>query len=242
MRNPLLTVATARSGAVRSTQAPWSGTGGACELVPPFLKAGRDRVVGRRRCRISDLCDGSVLRAATRARGRFGRASSLRPVRRQGLEDPGGRPRRDLRGNSRLRRMRGAPEAAIPRGRLRQEVCRSAAAGRMDPRPSGWSTGHGDSRDRNRLFSCVPLERAADAPRSPRQIARGAASRGSARTGARGEGGSVPGARELPSPIRRLPEIVPTDPLGAGEGLPSRTLPSFPAGGRSYGPPGMGER
>jgi hypothetical protein len=97
-------------------------------------------------------------------------------VTRQGHEGPVRRRWDELRVGGHLRRMRSASEH--PAGRLRQKVPRPAAAGRMDPCPSGWSSGDGDSRDRDCLFARVPLEGASDPPRTPPWQARGTKSRG----------------------------------------------------------------
>jgi hypothetical protein len=155
---------------------------------------------GRRR-RMPDAWAGLARWVATRVQGRSRRMGLRSVATRQGHERPARLRWDELRADGHLRRMWSAPEH--PPGRLRQEVPRPAATGRMDPCPSGWGTGDGDSRDRDRLFARLPLEGATDPPRTPRSTARAAASRGLSPEGRVGEVDRPLSARDLRSPVSK---------------------------------------
>jgi hypothetical protein len=118
--------------------------------------------------------DGSAASAEASGRRKGERRSVLT---RHGHEDPRRLPLHGLRVDGHLRPMRSAPD--VPGQRLRKEVRRPAAAGRMDPGSSGGTSGDGHSRDRDRVFARLPLEGATELPRTPHSPAR-AADRGTA--------------------------------------------------------------
>ena len=144
------------------------------ELPPqseaPLADEGRDRCTSRPAVQGPGQGGWVAQNAATGVPGRSRRVGPLRSTIRQGHEARGRLPWDELRIDGHLRRMRSAPDSRV--GRLRQEVPGTAAARRMDPCPSGWSSWCDNSRDRDRLFARLPLEGTAGSALTPLSQAR----------------------------------------------------------------------